>query len=50
MTSLLSGNRPENNEVDLNLVRKDVDDLYAAGVKKWGTDEAKFNSIFGNRR
>ena len=50
LVSLLTGTRPETQEVDLNLVRKDVDDLVAAGIKKLGTDEAKFNTIFGVRR
>lgn len=48
--SLLGGNRQEKNEVDMNLVREDVDELIKAGVKKWGTDESKFNTIFGTRR
>ena len=50
LVSLLTGTRPETQEVDMNLVRKDVDDLVAAGIKKLGTDEAKFNTIFGVRR
>ena len=50
LVSLLTGTRPETQEVDMNLVKKDVDDLVAAGIKKWGTDEAKFNTIFGIRR
>lgn len=50
LTSILSFSRPETNEVDMNLVRQDVDELIAAGPKKWGTDEAKFNVIFGTRR
>ena len=50
LNSLLSANRPEISEVDMNLAREDADDLIKAGVKKWGTDESKFNSIFGMRR
>lgn len=50
LTSILSFGRPETNEVDLNLVRQDVDDLVKAGIKKWGTDESKFNVVFGSRR
>ena len=50
LSSLLVASRPEVNEVDMNLVREDVDELIKAGVKKWGTDESKFNSIFGTRR
>ena len=48
--SLLAANRSEKNEVDMNLVHEDVEELIKAGVKKWGTDESKFNSIFGTRR
>jgi hypothetical protein len=50
LTSLMTASRPEVNEVDLNLVRSDVEELIKAGIKKWGTDEAKFNIIFGTRR
>jgi len=50
LNSLLSASRPEVSEVDMNLVREDADDLIKAGVKKWGTDESKFNSVFGMRR
>lgn len=49
LASLMTGGRPETNEVDLNVVRKDVDELIKAGIKKWGTDEAKFHIIFGIR-
>ena len=38
------------NDVNMNIVEKDVDDLIAAGIKKLGTDEAKFNEIFAKRR
>lgn len=50
LTSLLSFSRPETNEVDMNLVKKDVDDLIKAGAKRWGTDDSTFNVIFGTRR
>ena len=49
LTSLMTAGRSESNEVDLKLVRQDTDDLIDAGVKKWGTDESKFNQIFGTR-
>lgn len=49
LTSLMTGNRSESNEVDLALVRSDADELIAAGIKKWGTDESKFNQIFASR-
>lgn len=50
LTSLMTAGRSESNEVDLVQVRSDVDELIQAGVKKWGTDESKFNSIFCTRR
>ena len=50
LTSLLTANRSESQEVDMNLVREDADELLKSGVKKWGTDESKFNNIFGMRR
>ena len=49
LTSLLSFGRDEGSEVDMNLVRQDVDELIKAGIKKLGTDEQKFNQIFGTR-
>ncbi len=50
LNSLMTASRPETNEVDMNLVRSDVSELIQAGIKKWGTDESKFNIIFGTRR
>ena len=49
LTSLVNAGRSESNEVDLKLVRQDVEELMKAGVKKWGTDESKFNEIFASR-
>ena len=49
LSSILVASRPETNEVDMNQVNDDVDELIKAGVKKWGTDESKFNMIFGTR-
>ena len=46
LISLTTANRPETNEVEMNKVEKDVDDLITAGIKKLGTDESKFNSVF----
>ena len=50
LTSIMTASRPETKEVDMHLVRKDVDELINAGIKRWGTDESKFNIIFGIRR
>jgi hypothetical protein len=35
--------------IDRNQARQDADDLYRAGVGKWGTDEKTFNAIFSRR-
>ncbi|XP_077389035.1 annexin A6 isoform X2 [Festucalex cinctus] len=46
---LLQGTRDESGVVNADLVEQDAQDLYAAGEEKWGTDEAKFIMILGNR-
>ncbi|XP_072307532.1 annexin A6 isoform X1 [Eucyclogobius newberryi] len=46
---LLQGTRDESGAVEEDLVAEDVQDLYAAGEEQWGTDEAKFIMILGNR-
>ncbi|XP_061901676.1 annexin A6 isoform X2 [Entelurus aequoreus] len=46
---LLQGTRDESGVVNADLVEQDALDLYAAGEEKWGTDEAKFITILGNR-
>lgn len=46
---LLQGTRDETGVVDADLVEQDVQDLYAAGEEQWGTDEAKFIMLLGNR-
>ncbi|NP_001091179.1 uncharacterized protein LOC100036940 [Xenopus laevis] len=45
LVSLTQGNRDESNNVDMALVQRDVQDLYAAGENRLGTDESKFNAI-----
>jgi hypothetical protein len=47
--SLLSFGRSESSEVDVNQVKKDVDEIVRAGIKKIGTDESKFLTLFGTR-
>ncbi|XP_055968233.1 annexin A6 isoform X2 [Sorex fumeus] len=46
---LLQGTREEDDVVSEELVQQDVQDLYEAGELKWGTDEAQFIYILGNR-
>ncbi|XP_072486854.1 annexin A6 isoform X2 [Notamacropus eugenii] len=46
---LLQGTREEDDIVSEDLVAQDVKDLYEAGELKWGTDEAQFIYILGNR-
>uniref|UniRef100_A0A8C5HSL8 Annexin n=1 Tax=Gouania willdenowi TaxID=441366 RepID=A0A8C5HSL8_GOUWI len=46
---LLQGTRDESGVVDADLVEQDAQDLFAAGEEQWGTDEAKFIMILGNR-
>lgn len=43
------GTREDDDVVSEDLVQQDVQDLYEAGELKWGTDEAQFIYILGNR-
>ncbi|XP_004615500.1 annexin A11 [Sorex araneus] len=45
LISLAQGNRDESTSVDMSLVQRDVQELYAAGENRLGTDESKFNAI-----
>ncbi|XP_063814799.1 annexin A11 [Pseudophryne corroboree] len=45
LISLAQGNRDESTNVDMSLVQRDVQELYAAGENRLGTDESKFNAI-----
>ncbi|VDM17980.1 unnamed protein product [Hydatigera taeniaeformis] len=49
MVSLLQGNRNESPTFDRKKARKDAEELLAAGEKKSGTDESKFNEILISR-
>lgn len=46
---LLQGTREPDDVVSEDLVEEDAQDLYAAGEEQWGTDEAKFIMLLGNR-
>ncbi|XP_071986890.1 annexin A11 isoform X2 [Engystomops pustulosus] len=49
LISLSQGNRDESSHVDMSLVQRDVQELYAAGENRLGTDESKFNAILCSR-
>ncbi|CAH2321734.1 annexin A11 [Pelobates cultripes] len=49
LISLSQGNRDESTNVDMTLVQRDVQELYAAGENRLGTDESKFNAILCSR-
>ena len=39
------GARDEASAVNMELARREAQELFQAGEKKWGTDESKFNHI-----
>ncbi|XP_064605916.1 annexin A5-like [Liolophura sinensis] len=50
LVSLLQGQRSQEPEIDVELVKKDAEDLYNAGEgNRMGTDETVFNKILVNR-
>lgn len=49
LVSLSAGGRDTGSNVDDSQAKKDAQDLYEAGEKKWGTDEVKFLSILCTR-
>jgi len=49
LVSLCQGSREENRAVDMEKARREAQELYQAGEKKWGTDESKFNQILAVR-
>ena len=50
LVTLAQGQRPDTKEVNEDEAENDAKALYAAGEKKWGTDESKFVDIIANRR
>jgi len=49
LVSLAQGSRDETLPLDHKKAAEDAQVLYKAGEARWGTDEAKFNSIFATR-
>ena len=44
-TNSLKHFQQENVEVDWAKAKKEAEELYAAGEKRWGTDESMFNKV-----
>lgn len=49
LVSMCQGAREENAAVDMEKAKREAQELYQAGEKKWGTDESKFNQIIAVR-
>lgn len=49
LVSMCQGARDESSNVDLEKAKREAQELYQAGEKKWGTDESKFNVILASR-
>lgn len=43
------GAREETSTVDMEKAKREAQELYQAGEKRWGTDESKFNVILATR-
>ena len=46
---IVQGAREERTAVDMEKAKREAQELYQAGEKKWGTDESKFNVILATR-
>ena len=49
LISCIQGNRQENTAVDMAKAKKEAQQIYDAGEKKWGTDESVFNKVISLR-
>jgi len=49
LVSMCQANRDESGTVDIEKAKKEANDLFQAGEKKWGTDESRFNVVLASR-
>jgi len=49
LVSMCQANRDTSETVDMEKAKKEANDLFQAGEKKWGTDESRFNVILASR-
>lgn len=49
LISCIQGNRSETTKVDMEKAKKEAEELYKAGEKRWFTDESTFNKILSIR-
>lgn len=49
LVSMCQGNRDETATVNVEKAKKEAQDLFQAGEKKWGTDESRFNVVLASR-
>ncbi|XP_068710615.1 annexin A7-like [Montipora foliosa] len=49
LVSMCQGNRDETTTVNVEKAKKEAQDLFQAGEKKWGTDESRFNVVLASR-
>ena len=49
LVSMCQGAREENAAVDIAKAKREAQELFQAGERKWGTDESKFNQIIAVR-
>lgn len=49
LVSMCQANRDTSETVDIEKAKKEAQDLFQAGEKKWGTDESRFNVVLASR-
>jgi len=49
LVAAVQGNRNETTKVDMAKAKKEAEDIFKAGEKRWGTDESIFNKVLNLR-